>query len=947
MRTLYSLLPFACLVLVFPSLAQDLTVKEGAEISYQAKRLVSEYQNLLNTVTNADMGEADTKFIIENSFTDPANKIFYNAEVNIEDDVDPRIEKGKDFPVSKYLNNLDLMYTKSQINSIVFDKITASNVKKKDFYYIKVFFESTFNNRHRKYDTPYKTTKRVAIVRADKEGRKWKTQIVGISFAKPEDPKTAAQNDIKLVSEPDEQVTAEASGTADSEAYQQRLAEMVVAQSKAMLQKQEEENENEYAQALKSAKEAEALQDYVTALDHYKIARDLFKRTDVVKKVLEIERIIEARNNWKLMKENGDLAASLRNYGKAVDLYNQSLRVNPNQPELVGKIKELTLKIEEVSLPKNLYDQHKYEEALKECNRKIKKNKNSIPELYLIRGLCYIKLKDDKNAQEEFTQAINIDRNYLEARLARAELAQRKNDLANAITDLDAITQSIAPNDPAYHAQKATLKVLANNRKSAIADYEKAIGLSPKTPQYHYEKAVLHYAEGENEKALESYDRAIQLDANYTAAYFERGRTYIRLNRVPDAARDFFKAKKGGLDDNSLKAIGQISHNYYLYGRDSFGNKKYQQAIAHFNNALTIQPDYAEASFAKGEAYYELKDYESAKGDYSQAIDVNAKYAEAYYKRGAASYQLNEDALALEDFKKATTLKSDFYDAFMGKGNTEMRLKNFNNAVFDLQMAINLMLQRLKSADSAEKTAIEGKLADAYNGLGRSKYETKNYAGAVAELKNALKYNRNHADALYNRGLAYAELNDPKSAIEDYTACLALAPKRYEVAYARAMAYDRSEKYDKAAADYTLASNTDTLKTMEDVIYRRGVSYTKLKSYDLALKDYETYTQANPSKLDSKLYSEMGFLYLNKNQFEKANENFSQAFQLDNKNVQAMYGMGFGFAQMNGAEKALEWLEKALQTDKEAWNNLKQDEYLANLKSDKAFKSLKNKYKLK
>ncbi|MES2731452.1 MAG: tetratricopeptide repeat protein [Bacteroidota bacterium] len=921
--------------------AQDLTVKEGGEITYQAKRLVDEYQNLLNTVSNSDIGEADTKTIIENSYTDLANKIFFNAEVIIQDDIDPRPDRVKDFSVNKYLNNLDLVYTKSPENSIVFSNITVSNVKNKDFYYIKVYFESTFNNRHRKLEIPYKTIKRFALVRADKEGKKWKTYIIGISFYKQEDQETISLNDIKLIDE-----SATGTDGLSAEETQKRFDEIM----RSFYEKEAQEKETEYKQAVSSAKEAEAKQDYVAALDNYIIARDLFKRTDVVKKVLEIGRIIEEKNNWKLMKEQGDLAASLRNYSKAVDWYNQSLRINPSQPELVTNIKSLTQNIEEVSLPQNFFDQGKYEDALKECNQKIKKNKKNntnIPELYLIRGNCYLKLKDERKAQEEYTEAINIDRNFLDARLARAALHEKKNELANAIADYDAITQSIAPNDAAFHAKKATLKVSAGNRKGAIADYEKAISLNLKNPFYPYEKGLLHYLEGDFEKAQASFDNAILLDANYTHAYFQRGRSYIKLNHVPEAARDFFKAKKLGLDKAAQQDITQISSNYYQAGLDNFRNKKYEDAIAQFNHALTINPSYAEASYAKGEADYELKDYETAKGDYSTAIDLNKNYAEAHYKRGMAEYNLREYPIALNDFKKAVDLKADYFDALIGRGNTHMQLKSFQNATFDFQKAIVLLLQNQKAADDKTKLVNEAKLADSYNSLGRCKYEQKDFAGAIAELKNATKYNKNFADALYNRGLAYYEANDQRAAIEDLTACLALNPKRYEAYYARAKANGRYDKYDKAVSDYTVVIGSDSVSSFKDVVYLRGLSYAKLHSYDLALKDYDTYSNGNPLAVDSKLYTEIGFLHLNKNQFEKANENFNLAYDLDNKNATAMYGLGFSYAQMNGVDKSLEWLEKAFTTNTSEWAVLKRDEYLANIKGEKNFKGLKSKYKVK
>lgn len=945
---------FVLPLLILPGLAnaQDLTDKDAEEIKYKAVGLVNEFKELLNAVGNPDIDSKTMKDIITNSYSAPANRIFFNDAVIIEDDIEPsnNVTKKRDMSVEKYLSSFDLFYTKSIDPTVSFTNLTTSNVRNKEYLYVKVYFESLFKGKSKKSEVPYAAAKRMAVVRAERAGKKWKTQIMGIGFQTGNDPDS--QLDVPLQKGNSDVNTTVADASNNSQTLDEAGKQAALEEYKQKLIEQAnvelEQKTKDYESAIQKGGEALAKKDYRTARSEYAIASKLFPyRPDPIRKLNEIDQFIEEKNP-KTLEEKGKLAQQVRDYSAAIDFYNQVLEISPDRHELVNEIKKLNQSIEEVSFPKNKYDNGDFEGAQKEASRKIKQFKDKYPELYLIRGNCYRRAAKDKDALEDFDKAITIDRNYLEARIARAELYEAKKNYASAITDYDVITGSIAPTEAKYHSKKAALKSLANNLKGAIADYEKAVNVEKNKADY-YEKGLLHYRLEEYDKAKQSFDNAISLDPNYPDAYFQRGRAFNQLHNVPEAAHDFYKAKKGGLNEQSQKVINDISSIYYAASLDAFKKGKFEEAIAQVSNVLLIRPDYPEAWFHKAESNFELKDYPSAKENYSKAVEYNKDYAEAYCRWGLAKFNLAEYESALSDFQKAASLKPTYFDALLGKGSTQMQLKHFQEAIPDFQAAIPLISQNQKAADAnpATKKTNELKLADAYNKLGRSQYEVRNYTNAVENFRNALKSNKTFTDALLNRGLAYSELNEQKSAIEDFTAAIALESKRVDLYYARANAYERYEKYENAVNDYTVVIASEASASFKDALYRRGVNYSKFKMYPSALKDYEGYASANSLAVDSKFYAEVGFILLNLKQPDKAIENFNMAYDLDNKNSLAMYGLGFGYAQQNSLDKAIEWLEKGLLANKGQWEGLKQDEYLASIKGEKPFKNLKNKYKVK
>ncbi len=96
--------------------------------------------------------------------------------------------------------------------------------------------------------------------------------------------------------------------------------------------------------------------------------------------------------------------------------------------------------------------------------------------------------------------------------------------------------------------------------------------------------------------------------------------------------------------------------DYYNQGNAKYDLKDYQGAIADFNQAIKLDPNFASAYFNRGLAKYELKDYEGEIADYNMAIKLDSNYANAYNNRGVAHKNLGNKTQAISDFQKAAEL---------------------------------------------------------------------------------------------------------------------------------------------------------------------------------------------------------------------------------------------------------------------------------------------------
>ena len=81
-----------------------------------------------------------------------------------------------------------------------------------------------------------------------------------------------------------------------------------------------------------------------------------------------------------------------------------------------------------------------------------------------------------------------------------------------------------------------------------------------------------------------------------------------------------------------------------------------KEAIAEFDEAIRLNPDYAYAYYNRGLAYFDLGQLERAIQDYDEVIHLYPVYAEAYYNRGFAYRPLGKKTEAITNFKVFITL---------------------------------------------------------------------------------------------------------------------------------------------------------------------------------------------------------------------------------------------------------------------------------------------------
>ena len=121
-------------------------------------------------------------------------------------------------------------------------------------------------------------------------------------------------------------------------------------------------------------------------------------------------------------------------------------------------------------------------------------------------------------------------------------------------------------------------------------------------------------------------------------------------------------------------------------------------ALEDFNKSLELKPDWALTYFSKAIVFHNLRNLEN----YTQAIKYDPKMVDAYYNRAHVVLMfenLDERGLkqALSDLREAINLDGKFLDALYYSAVVKMKLKDYKDAVEDLDRVIEIEPQAIHS----------------------------------------------------------------------------------------------------------------------------------------------------------------------------------------------------------------------------------------------------------
>ncbi|MDR9894100.1 tetratricopeptide repeat protein [Aetokthonos hydrillicola Thurmond2011] len=142
-------------------------------------------------------------------------------------------------------------------------------------------------------------------------------------------------------------------------------------------------------------------------------------------------------------------------------------------------------------------------------------------------------------------------------------------------------------------------------------------------------------------------------------------------------------AEKHQTEDGSVRLLFELG-NLLLTA------KEYEAAIASYDKAVEIKPDYHQAWFNRGFALGELRRNEEAIASYDKAVEIKPDYHQAWNNRGFALRQLRRYEEAIASYDKAVEIKPDYHQAWFNRGFALGELRRYEDAISSYDKAVEI-----------------------------------------------------------------------------------------------------------------------------------------------------------------------------------------------------------------------------------------------------------------
>jgi len=306
---------------------------------------------------------------------------------------------------------------------------------------------------------------------------------------------------------------------------------------------------------------------------------------------------------------------------------------------------------------------------------------------YYKRGVINADKGDLEAALNNLNKAIELNPNFSDAYLSRGMVKSKRLILKYPIPENET-------DDSTYHNRSIFQEI---EEADTMQDFNKAIELNPNLAKAYSARGGEKAARGDHRGAFQDYSTAVELEPDLIGELVSEG-----FDFYSDGKNNAEAYEKTGCPDKKTLAIFKKRGMEFLRASCiSFierVNHGYTVAIKYYNKAIELNPNWADAYYYRGLAYYELVNYKEAILDYNKAIELVPSDYRAYAYRGDAKSEQGDNIGAMQDYNKAIELKyrraielnPNDYESYVNRGFAYYELVNYKEAIQDFNKAIKI-----------------------------------------------------------------------------------------------------------------------------------------------------------------------------------------------------------------------------------------------------------------
>ena len=382
-------------------------------------------------------------------------------------------------------------------------------------------------------------------------------------------------------------------------------------------------------------------------------------------------------------------------------------------------------------------------------------------------GYAYVEQHKYDQAVPHLERAIAIAPNL---KRAHYNLARAHRELGNLAAATHALTETLRldPNYQPAHELSRTIKQAHYNRgitylnderySEAVTAFQNAIALDPDFITAHYNLGLTYLKMETYPRAVDALQKTITLDRTYIAAYHALALVYLgeqELGKARNVANDALKLDPNYQPIRSF--LEAIDPSFIAPKTQTTPQPEPDQPVDPQPDAKPKQ----ETHYELGSAYREAKMWTEAIAEFQKAIDLDPDFVAAHTDLGRTYLEMGQ----LDDAENATTaalnIDADFQAA-------RQLLEDIRQARPPTQHKV----KKAKPAKQVSRPAAPADASDVKQDLERGLVFLNNrqYNHAAATFKKVIKADPSLVEAHYGLGQAYLGIeafDDAKAAAED------------------------------------------------------------------------------------------------------------------------------------------------------------------------------------
>lgn len=321
--------------------------------------------------------------------------------------------------------------------------------------------------------------------------------------------------------------------------------------------------------------------------------------------------VAKSPNNSRQHVNLGVAYSALKQLDKAIEQYNEGIRLDPNYPEAYNNLANAFNR-------KGMLDK-----AIAEYQKAIKMRYN-YKEAHNNLGSAYYKKGMYDEAIKEHLIALKIQADCEKSLNNLGVAYSAKNNFPEAVEAFKKAIE-IKPDFSKPYINLGLTYTLMGDYNNSEKYLDMARRLEPNNANTYYNLGNAYSDQGKHDKAVEAFSQAIRLNPNYDVAYNNMGLAYRQLGKEAEALAAYEQAIK----INPLRA-----EFYYNMGLIHSQAKRYDKAIELFKKSLSLSPGLVRARFDLATTLEAKGNYPEAKYEYEEVLKSAPAHVQAHHKLG-------------------------------------------------------------------------------------------------------------------------------------------------------------------------------------------------------------------------------------------------------------------------------------------------------------------------